>query len=104
MKSQRGFSLAEMMAALFVLALAAIAVSEIISGLMRGWGQVSRSIDRSDQLQSIIEEIDSIQSKSVHRDSTLAITYSDGTELIVARSRVERDSSCSFDMVARQCR
>ncbi|MCH9752464.1 MAG: prepilin-type N-terminal cleavage/methylation domain-containing protein [Alphaproteobacteria bacterium] len=104
MTSQAGFSLIEMLAAIFVLSLGAVAVSESISGLLNGWQRTDMALKQNVQRSALLQQIPSRQAEEKSVSTSLTYKLTPDQELVLATPRVDHDASCRFDLVARQCR
>ena len=103
MTTQLGFSLTEMVSAILILSLGAVAASETISGLLKSWDKIDQQLDQNSRLNTVVGRISAVQSASVETNE-LTFELSNGHRVVIARSRPDRDVSCQFDLVARQCR
>ncbi|MBO6689401.1 MAG: prepilin-type N-terminal cleavage/methylation domain-containing protein [Henriciella sp.] len=104
MNAQAGFSLVEMLAAIFVLSLGAIAASESISGLLNGWQRTDDALKKNAQMSSVLERVSETQAGEKSVSDVLSYEIAADDKLILATPRVDYDASCRFDLVARQCR
>lgn len=104
MTSQAGFSLIEMLAAIFVLSLGAVAVSESISGLLNGWQRTDMALKQNVQRSARLQQIPGRQAEEKSVSASLTYKLTPDQELVLATPRVDHDASCRFDLVARQCR
>lgn len=104
MNREAGFSVAEVIATLLVLSLATVALSEAVSSVTGSWQRIRDSIDRKDNARSLLMDIASVQSQDDEHNLDLTLDVDEDLSLVLARPRVQRDASCRFDLVARQCR
>lgn len=104
MKRQAGFSLVEMLAAIFVLSLGAVAVSEAISRLLSGWTKTDLMLSEAMTKARAVEETSIVQGQMKAETEEPLYLFSDKQAMIIAAPRVDHDASCRFDLVARQCR
>jgi len=104
MRSKTGFSVVEMLAAIFVLSLGAVAVSESISGLLSGWLRTEAALEKNVERSDVLSRVPEKQSMPKAASSDLIFELGPDQTLILASPRVDRDASCRFDLVARQCR
>lgn len=104
MTSQAGFSLIEMLAAIFVLSLGAVAVSGSVSGLLNGWQRTDITLKQNAQRSALLEQVSDTQAGKKSDSTSLTYELAPDRELILATPRVDHNASCRFDLVARQCR
>lgn len=107
MNREAGFSLTEMMVALFVLSLASIPLAEITGTMIADWDRSERrNVELSDLVQ-IAERIPDLERQLIQpvgeNPSDLGETFDNPPE-VFARAKITLHADCEFDLVGRRCR
>ncbi|ABI76373.1 hypothetical protein HNE_2520 [Hyphomonas neptunium ATCC 15444] len=103
-----GFSVAEVMAALIVLSLAALFLGESVSQMMAGWSRTGERLSRAGALSELLADIDAGERKLKQDAAPLGegpvLKIDDGPPLELTAPRIDRGASCVFDLIGRRCR
>tara|TARA_R110002049_G_scaffold193364_3_gene362210 strand:+ start:852 stop:1175 length:324 start_codon:yes stop_codon:yes gene_type:complete len=103
-----GFSIAEVMAALIVLSLAAMFLGESVSQMMAAWSRTGDRLEHTKTLAHLLDEIEAGERQLKQEAAPLGegpvLVIEDGPPLELTSARIDRDASCVFDLVGRRCR
>ena len=104
----KGFSLAEVMAALVVLSLAAMFLGDAVRQMMAGWSRTGDRLDRAGALAGLLTDAEGTE-RRLKQDAAgpvdaPVLRTDDGQALQLAAPRIDRDASCVFDLIGRDCR
>ena len=107
MRDEKGFTLTEMVAALFVLSLGMVSLGSVTNLLMRGWDHIQTSESSVLSKIEIREELhlgeDKLKSDLAFYEQP-RLVIDDGPDLILALPKLDRPADCDFDLVGRRCR
>lgn len=103
MMNDNGVTLAEVLAALFVLSLLAASLSGIVQALLGNWERTSERLTRVDALLTYSEKIAEAEQQPLRGDPFLLHTTS-GDTLILAAPKIDKTADCVYDLVGRRCR
>lgn len=102
-----GFSIAEVMAALIVLSLAAMFLGESVSQMMASWSRTGKGIGRSVTMARLMDNIESGE-RQLKLGAPLGegpvLPIDDGPPLELTSPRLDKGADCVFDLVGRRCR
>lgn len=107
MRDDKGFTLAEVLASLFVISAGAVATQGIVSGLIGHWSRAEKLRDHADRLLSQAEEVHAFE--TAIKSNTSERLYLEGPDpdqstLILAAPQIDQSPDCRFDLVGRRCR
>ena len=107
MRDERGFTLTEMVAALFVLSLGMVSLGSVTDLLMRGWEHIQTSESNVHGKMEIRGDLyfgeDKLKSDLAFYEQP-RLVIDDGPDLILAVPKLDRPADCDFDLVGRRCR
>jgi prepilin-type N-terminal cleavage/methylation domain-containing protein len=105
MTREAGFSLVEVLAALFVLSLTLVVVGGIISNVSGLWSRTQTNLAEVDAMTVLAEQVTHgfAPSNSVEAPSPV-LRFEDGTEIRFNQEPSFMDADCAFDVIGRRCR
>jgi len=107
MSNETGFSLTEVLVALFILSLGAVILSQSVGSMVGIWDRTQDAIQTVNRLGALNESINpaerSLKSQEGVPDGP-ALSIDDGPPLQLSSPRLDRGADCQFDMVGRRCR
>lgn len=107
MPNERGFTVSEMVAAVFVLSLAMVSLGSVTNLLVRGWNHIEAShqlvTDRGDIVAQLHKTEGKLRSSLTFYDQPV-LELDNAPDLILATPKIDRPASCEFDLVGRRCR
>jgi len=107
MDNESGFSLTEVITALFILSLGAVALSQSVGTMITSWDRTKNrtsSVDHLTDLALSIEPFETHQRAETGIPDGPVLSIEDGPALQLSSPRLDRGADCEFDMVGRRCR
>jgi type II secretory pathway component PulJ len=105
MNNQSGFSVVELVAALFILSASLVAIGEVISLISKNWNSINSDLAAIETLQDSIAQIEEIERQFVAENRAIQIHSRDKQAgMVLAIPRIEQRSDCRYDLVGRRCR
>lgn len=102
---EAGFSVVEVLAALFVLSLALVAVGGVVSNVATLWSKTEGHLDETEAMTVLAERvIDGFDEEGGAEGVPPVLSFDDGTRLSFERELVLTDADCAFDTIGRRCR
>lgn len=104
MEFESGFTLAEVLASVFILSATAVATSSILATTFASWERTDQLIERSEGLLTVAALIERQEARrrldQVYASSEPYLV----PDLLLARPRIDRSADCLYDLVGRHCR
>lgn len=104
MSRDDGASLVECLAALMVLSLALMPLSEIVVGATSSWKTAESARDRLRSLQAAHFAAYEIERSTSPGEESVMPIEGGGRPLTVSRPQLEETTDCIFDLVSKRCR
>lgn len=107
MSKDSGFTIPEMLASLFILSLASVSISQIVSSMVGGWERTQTLSKINAEQARLIENISDHEAQLRSTNWTLggpSLEIDNGPSLILAVPKIEKSAHCVYDLVGRRCR
>ena len=105
MNNQSGFSVVELVAALFILSASLVAMGGVFNVLSKNWDIINSDLATIDKLRDGVAQIEEVERQFVAKNRTSQIiTRDQNTGMVLATPRIEQRSDCRYDLVGRRCR
>ena len=107
MRDEAGFSLTEVLVALFILSLGAVALSQSVGSMITIWDHTQKRIETVNILTILSRVVAPIERSLISQTGLLegpVLSIEDGPALVLTSPRLDRSADCQFDMVGRRCR
>lgn len=106
MNKDAGVTLLEMIAAITVLSLAAISLTEIVSSMLGGWQRAETNLSYSGELYELLETASAYENvtSTTGPSPPPVLRLDDGNALQLAQKKTDKGADCIFDLVGRRCR
>ena len=106
-QQQNGFTMAEVLAALFILSLATLALAEITQGAVIYWERTESVTLVSTQNRELLEHIESAEIHLRQENWTQTgpkLEIDNGQDLFLSSPKITHSPDCIYDLVGRRCR
>jgi len=107
LKDEEGFTLAEVLVTIIILASLAMVMAELVQSFIRSWERTEQRIEYSQDLLAQVETIAVSERALIGSESSSVFLTSklqnDGT-IILASPKINSSADCIYDVVARRCR
>lgn len=106
METERGFTVAEMLAALIILSLGMVAAGDVIFQQQRAWSKISDQQTSAEGLAALYPRILDWQSKRPtypQASGAPALQTDNGAPFPLSGSRIQKNADCLYDPEERLC-